>query len=200
MTQKKALLPASVLGMLFIASASAHAAGYASSATDIKVSANTSKENTDDRETLDATLLTTQFKSRGRKDLYSVNLSAECEIRRFSVGPVQGQDNYSELVTIARVWAEIDGQIVPVSSEESPQDAGSIRLCNQLEWDEASRGNRDDLTMTSGFTWVATNLPKGNHQLEIKTSLGAYARSGAEAGNGTSIRVGKRTVTVNQLR
>jgi hypothetical protein len=178
----------------------AQTAGYASSTEEIKVSASTTKEKVDDRQVVEATLLSTSFKSNGKKYLYKVDFNAECEIRRFSIGSGSDNGNNSELVAAVRVWALLDGQVIPIASNEAVERDNIISLCSQLEWDEASRGNRDDLVSTPGFSWVTNNVVKGSHQLEIKAELYAAAKSGPQAGNGATARVGKRIVTVNQFR
>jgi hypothetical protein len=195
-------LPTAILSLALISSPSVYSqtAGFSSSTEEVKVSASTSKEKVDDRQTVEETLLSTSFKSNGKKYLYKVDFNAECEIRRFSIGSGSDTGNNSELVAAVRVWALVDGQVLPIASNEAAERDNILNLCGQLEWDEASRGNRDDLTSTTGFSWVVNNIAKGNHQLEIKAELIAAARSGPQAGNGTMARVGKRIVTVNQFR
>lgn len=200
MKRVQLIISSSVLTTLMLAPLSTNAASYAASATEVTVSASTTKEQMENQKSLDATLLSTSFKSHGRNRIYSIDISAECDIRRFTIGTGMDKSNNSELVADARIWAEIDGQIIPIASDESPDKMGMITLCRQLEWDEASRGNRDDIKTATGFTWVATNLPKGKHQLEIKSNLWAYAKSGVEAGNAVALTVGKRIVKVQALQ
>jgi hypothetical protein len=94
----------------------------------------------------------------------------------------------------------VDGQVLPIASNEAAERDNILNLCGQLEWDEASRGNRDDLAATSGFSWVTNNVVKGNHQLEIKAELYAAAKSGPQAGNGVMAKVGKRILTITNFK
>lgn len=201
MNMTRNLLSISVLTITLMASAGAQGGAFSSSTEEIKVNASTNVENNKwDTQEIEATLLSTPFKSDGRKYLYEIDFSSECEIRRFSIGPRSGDDNYSELGAAVRIWATVDGEIVAVANNEAAERDNIVILCSQLEWDEASRGNRDDLITSSGFTWMVTNLPKGNHQLEIKAALYASAKSGPQAANGVKASVGKRLLKVNRFR
>ena len=189
------------VGMAASGIVAAQSGGYSSSIEEIKIDASTTIEEPSDSKEMEAVLLTTQFKSAGRGSLYKIDLSSECEIRRFTRGVSENQkNNHSQLGASIVVWAEIDGQVIPISPNEDPDETGRLPLCAQLEWDEASNPNRDDLNVAAGYSWMASNIPRGKHQLELKARFYAFSITKENAGGGVMARVGKRMLTVNQFK
>ena len=179
----------------------AQSGGYSSSVEEIKIDASTTIDEPSDSKKMEAVLLTTQFKSAGRRSVYKIDLSSECEIRRYTRGVSENQkNNHSQLGASIVAWAEIDGQVIPISQNEDLDKIGRVPLCAQLEWDEASNPNRDDLNIAAGYSWMASNIPSGKHQLELKARLTAFSITKENAGGGVMASVGKRMLTVNQFK
>lgn len=198
----------SILGILLYSTimSSSHAIGigYDASVDSVELSASTTASEPKDQKTLDTTLLSTEFKSRGRNSVYKIDLTSECGLKRFTVSTgSSATENHSQVIALAKVWAEVDGVVVPIApisgTTPVPSD-GQARLCSWLEWDRALQGNRDDIKSAAGFSWVTTGIPSGKHLLEIKANLSVSVVSEMQAANAGSIELGRRTLTISQIK
>lgn len=204
-TQMQHIKPLIIASTIFALISSANpvfAENYDASTKPVQVSVINSGADPESKDTLDTTLLVAQFRSSGRRAMHKIDLTAECGLKRFtSAVSSPATDNHSQVIAFANVWAEIDGKVVPIApgvlNDDSP---GIVRLCSWLEWDRALRPNRDDIKSAAGFSWIATDVPRGNHELTIKATLSVILKSQAQATSNGSLEVGKRTVTISQLR
>lgn len=110
-----------------------------------------------------------------------------------------------------RVWAEVDGNPVPVAPTGDPMtdDDGSVVICRDDGAVDFSTTEPDDvagqlagLSETHGFSWLAENVGRGNHEVVILASLDLQTEEPeeeptAEEEADAMALIGKRILTVD---
>lgn len=144
-------------------------------------------------------LMSERVKTAKPTDLI-LGVTAECSITTdvTTVGTdTQGAEG------LVRVWIEIDGTPVPVSSTDN--DAGQVVFCNRL-YERSTQLGADDTNdsirtfmrtrSANGFNWMALNVGSATHTIEVWAELvtDATARSSALA------VVGNRTLIVEPVK
>lgn len=140
------------------------------------------------------TILTEVVKTSKPTDLI-LGVTAECAITT-DVTTVGSDDQTA--VGDVKVWIEIDGQPVPVSSADA--DKGKVVFCNRTYQRQTALGSDDEedsirtfmaTRAANGFNWMALNVGSATHKIEVKaeltTSQTARASAIAVIGNRTLI-------------
>lgn len=119
-------------------------------------------------------------------------VSLECGLFTTEFGPV----SFSEAAI--KIWVEIDGVRVPVSStsEGTPTDQGPIgevTFCDRLQFNaQASVFDVNNFVHSNAFNWVKLNVGAGLHTVEVKARLDAFTGVGANA----TAAVRRRTIII----
>ena len=141
------------------------------------------------------TLLTGKLRTSTPADL-QIAVTSECTIAT-DVTTVGNDDQSAE--GLVKMWVEIDGKPVPVSSTPKPDD-GQITFCNAAHHRKTSMFDDTNATIetmdkygdSNAFNWTALNVGNGIHTLTLKGELTETASNRATA----DAAVGKRTMTV----
>jgi hypothetical protein len=96
-----------------------------------------------------------------------------------------------------RIWVEIDGVPVKVSSDDTD---GKVTYCDRLQRRETTAFEDQDATIktldrqgtANGFNWMALNVGAATHTITVKADLTTSQTDGASA----LAAVGKRTLIV----
>ena len=133
-----------------------------------------------------------------------VTVSLECDIL---TNVTTTGDGSSSAMGRVKVWVELDGTPIPVSSDDNGTDAGKVVFCDRTH-QQTTRGfnnpiEQDDTissflqTRTSNsFQWISLNLGSGDHTFVVKGTLTQTATNNAVA----KAVVGKRTLTVDPTK
>lgn len=149
--------------------------------------------------TTTVTLLSETVKTSKPTDLV-LGVTAECAITT-DVTTV-GTDSQGAEGRI-RVWVEIDGKPVPVSSEDT--DAGRVVFCNRLYERTTQLGSDDEqdsirtfmrTRSANGFNWMALNVGSATHKIAVKAELFTDSTASASA----IAVVGNRTLIVEPVK
>jgi len=145
------------------------------------------------------TLLSEKIKTSAPTDLI-LGVTLECVITTELT--TVGNDLESAEGTV-RVWVEVDGQRVPVSTDDT-DDPGKVTFCNQFEERETTMFDDEDATIrtlnragaANGFNWLRLNTGSGIHLIEVKADLVTDNTDGASA----LAAVGKRTLIIEPVK
>lgn len=110
-----------------------------------------------------------------------------------------------------RVWAEVDGNPVPVAPTGNPEteDDGSVALCSDDGEADFSTTEPDAIgaqlegsSETHGFSWLAENVGRGTHEVVIKAALDLQVEASEEEPteeeeSDAMAFIGKRILTVD---
>lgn len=110
-----------------------------------------------------------------------------------------------------RVWAEVDGNPVPVAPTGNPgtEDDGSVVLCNDDGEADFSATEPDAVVAqleasgeSHGFSWLAENVGRGTHEVVIKATLDLQVEASEEEPteeeeSDAMAFIGKRVLTVD---
>ena len=116
-----------------------------------------------------------------------------------------GNDSQSAFGKV-RVWVEVDGNPVPVSTDDTGDDAGKVTFCNKAERRNTSGFNTDNQATiqtlseqgtANGFNWMAINVGADTHTIEVK---GELTTSTPTAKASATAAVGKRTLIVEPTK
>lgn len=154
------------------------------------------------------TVLSTYVKSSGPADLL-LQVSLECalwtETAVTTIGDHESLSDTSEASADVEIWIEIDGERVPVSSDDTGEDAGKVTFCDrvqrqQIEDMDESTGNWTMRTYletktANSFNWVTLDVGSGTHLIEVKADIDAENTQGAFAQGA----IGKRTLVVETV-
>lgn len=138
-------------------------------------------------------LLSEKIRSSDKADLL-LGVTSECVIT--TALTTVGNDTADAEGTVD-IWIEIDGNEVPVNSEE---EDGHVTFCNKFERRTTSNFNDEDATIdtldrvgtSNAFNWLALNVGSGIHTVEVYGDLTTDATSNASA----MAAVGKRTLVI----
>ena len=129
-----------------------------------------------------------------------LRLSSECAL--WTDITVVG-DTTSEAVATVKMWVEIDGVPVKVSSGDTGEEAGKVVFCNRafkmttLNWDEDQTLETYLSTRSANaFNWMALNVGSGIHTVVVMAQLETEVTGVGEAKAG----VGKRTLIVEPVK
>jgi hypothetical protein len=139
------------------------------------------------------TLLSARMRTSSTEDLI-LQVTAECSLTT-NVTTV-GNDN-SRAFGQVRLWVEVDGKQVPISSDSND---GKVVFCNRAYQRTTEGFDDQDATIktffktreANAFNWVALNVGNGIHLIEVKGELTKEATTNATA----EAAVGNRTVVV----
>lgn len=143
-------------------------------------------------------LLSEEVRTADPTDLV-LSVTAECSIVT-NVTTV-GNDEQRAFGEV-KVWVEIDGEHVAVSSADS--DAGRVVFCNRAYQRRTTNFDDEDATIetffetrqANGFNWMALNVGHGVHTIEVKATLTEEATNNATA----EAVVGNRTLIVEPTK
>jgi hypothetical protein len=147
----------------------------------------------------DVTLLSEVVKTSKPTDLI-LSVTLECVITTELT--TVGNDSQSAEARV-RVWVEIDGTPVPVSTDDTTE-TGKVTFCDRLEERETTLFDDEDATIRTlvrtghaeGFNWMALDVGSATHTIEVHAQLVTSATDGAEA----LAAVGKRTLIVEPTK
>jgi hypothetical protein len=142
------------------------------------------------------TLLSEKIRSSNTADLI-LGVTSECVITTELT--TEGNDLANARGTVD-IWVEIDGDPVPVSSDDE-EEAGKVTFCDHFQERETTNVDDEDATIrtldeigtSNAFNWLALNVGNGIHTLEVKADL----QNTETTGDATAMAaVGKRTLIV----
>lgn len=144
------------------------------------------------------TLLTGTIKTSSPKDLV-FRFTAECAL--WTDITTVGNDDSQAIATV-KVWVEMDGNVIPVSSDDTGDDAGKVVLCNRAYRRVTTMFDDENATIetylatrsANGFNWFtfdAGSFPSP-HVIELKAQLETQVDGTGMA----KAAVGKRTLIV----
>jgi hypothetical protein len=148
------------------------------------------------------TILSERVKTAKPTDLI-LGVTLECSITT-DVTTVGSDDQTA--VGAVRVWVEIGGQPVPVSTQDA--DQGRVVFCNrtyQRQTDFSGDSDEDDkhairtfmeTRAANGFNWMALNVGSDTHTIEVKAELTTDQTARASA----IAVVGNRTLIVEPVK
>ena len=147
-------------------------------------------------------LFSTTLKASAPTDLI-LQVTAECSL----VTNLANVGNSDESATATvRVWAEINGDPIVVSSDGpgTDQEKAEVVFCNRAHRaiitdldDEDARFEQHLSTRTANaFNWVTLNVGSGIHEVVVKAQLVAEATTGAQA----RAMVGKRSLVIEPTK
>lgn len=161
-----------------------------------KVSAAGSTTEVFDSDDQPVTLLSTEMRTSSPSDLV-LQVTAECSI--VTDVTTTGSDSQHAAGTVA-VWAEIDGERVPVAGS----DSGEVVFCNRMYQRDTELFDDEDATIrtyietraANAFNWVWLDTGNGVHTVEVLASLevDSSAEASAEA------VVGNRTLVIEPTK
>lgn len=146
------------------------------------------------------TLMSEKIKTSKPTDLI-LSVSLECVITTELT--TVGNDSAAAEERV-RVWVEIDGKAVPVSSDDPPADAGKVTFCDRLDQRTTSLFDDEDATIktlqrtgqANAFNWMALDVGSAVHTIEVKAMF-----IKATDGDATALAaVGKRTLIVEPTK
>lgn len=144
------------------------------------------------------TLLTGTIKTSSPKDLI-FRFTAECAL--WTDITTVGNDD-SQAVATVKVWVEMDGNVIPVSADDTGDEAGKVVLCNRAYRRVTTMFDDENATIESylatrsanGFNWFsydAGSFPSP-HVVTVKAQLETQVDGTGMA----KAAVGKRTLIV----
>jgi hypothetical protein len=146
------------------------------------------------------TLLEEKVKTSSPTDLI-LGVTAECVITTEIT--TMGNDTESAEGTV-RVWVEVDGVPVPVSSDDTT-DTGKVTFCNQFE--ERQTTNFDDADATirtlnragaaNAFQWLRLNTGNGVHTITVRAD---FITTNTTPTSEAIAAVGKRTLIIEPVK
>lgn len=145
------------------------------------------------------TILSEQVKTAKPTDLI-LGVTLECSITT-DVTTI-GSDDQTAFGQV-RVWVEIDGNPVRVSSEDT--DQGRVIFCNRTYQRQTSLGGDDeqdsirtfmDTRSANAFNWMALDTGSATHTIEVKAELTTESTSRASA----RAVIGNRTLIVEPTK
>ncbi len=139
------------------------------------------------------TLLSEQIRTSNTSDLI-LGVTSECVITTELT--TEGNDLANARGTVDE-WIEIDGNPVPVSTED---EDGKVTFCDHFQERETTNLDDEDATIrtldeigtSNAFNWLALNVGNGIHTIELKADLTTSMTDNADA----MAAVGKRTLII----
>ena len=139
------------------------------------------------------TLMSEKIRTSNTSDLI-LGVTSECVI---TTALTTAGNDAAEAEGTVDVWVEIDGDPVPVSSDDTD---GKVTFCNKFERRETTNFDDEDATIdtldrvgtSNAFNWLALNPGNGIHTIEVKADLTTDATGTASA----LAAVGKRTLVI----
>jgi hypothetical protein len=112
-------------------------------------------------------------------------------------------NDFSEAMGQVKVWVEIDGKPVKVSSDDT-NEPGRVVFCKDLYQRTTTLFDDEDATIktlqstrnANGFNWMALNVGSATHLIQVKATLTTNASQNAQA----MAAVGKRTLIVEPTK
>jgi hypothetical protein len=145
------------------------------------------------------TLLSDRIRTSKPTDLI-LSVTAECAITTelTTIG-----NDLANAMGQVKIWVEIDGQPVKVSSDDT-DEPGKVVFCNRIEERETTLFDDEDATIrtfqstrqANGFNWMALDVGSAIHTITVKAELVTDATSNASA----LAAVGKRTLIIEPTK
>lgn len=145
------------------------------------------------------TILSEQVRTSNPTDLI-LSVSLECSITT-DVTTV-GSDDQTAVGDI-KVWVEIDGQPVLVSTDDA--EGGKVTFCNRTYQRQTSLGSDDEqdsirtfieTRTANAFNWMALDVGSAIHTIEVKAQLVTQSTANASA----LAVIGNRTLIVEPTK
>jgi hypothetical protein len=103
-----------------------------------------------------------------------------------------------------KVWVEIDGAPVGVSSDEATEDAGKVTFCNRAYRMATTQSDDEDARIdtylrtrsANAFNWIELDLGSATHVVEVKAQLESEVTGMGMAKAG----IGKRTLVIEPTK
>lgn len=150
-------------------------------------------------------LLTGSIKTSKPTDLI-FQVTAECALWT-NVKTIGDAD--SEARAQVRIWVEVDGRPVKVSSAD-PTDDGKVVFCNRAFRSKTTNFEDDDEDdeielflrdrHANAFNWAKLNLGSGPHSIEVFAEMEAEITQVGPGGAFADAAVGKRTLVVEPTK
>ena len=166
-------------------------------------------------------LMSATFKTSKPEDLL-ISVSAECSILTDVVIPgstTGGATQTAKARGAVRIWAELDGKIVPIEDVSAPPqdpsdpshtgtDADKVTFCDRLhertvtdkeDEEDGIDGSRDyiDTKAANAFNWVRLNAGSGPHTLKV---FGQFTTTATGPGSNAKAYVGNRSLIVEPTK
>jgi hypothetical protein len=116
-------------------------------------------------------------------------------------------NDVSEATATVKVWVEVDGIVVPVSSDDTGSEAGKVVFCDRTHSqrvtdldDEDARFEQFQRTRSANaFNWIAVDFGGGSdpHEVQVFAELSA-SNVGEEASARAGI--GHRTLVIEPIK
>lgn len=128
-----------------------------------------------------------------------IRVTAECAL--WTNVTVEGNAD-SEAIATVKVWAELDGDPVLVTSDDP--DEGKVVFCNRAYRMQTLEQENENFTINTflrtrnavAFQWIALNVGHGVHTLEVFAELETQVTGTGEA----KAAVGKRVLAVEPVK
>lgn len=164
-------------------------------------------------------LMSATFKTSKPTDLL-ISVSLECSILTDVIingSPVAGAVETTRAQGAVRVWAELDGRIVPIQDVSAPpqdpadsgngDDSDKVTFCDRVH--ERTVSDREDeqdgidgsqdyqaTKSANAFNWIRLNAGSGTHELVVKADLSA---SGTGSSSAQAV-IGNRTLIIEPTK
>lgn len=143
------------------------------------------------------TLMTASLRTSVPTDLL-FRVTAECALWTdvTNVG-----NSSSQSIATVKVWIEVDGSRVPVSSGDAGEERGKVVFCNRDFRTVIADLDDEDATFqyflrtraANAFEWIKLNVGRGAHAIVVKAQLDVEVPQGTGMAKAA---VGKRTLVV----
>ncbi len=145
-------------------------------------------------------LLSGTMKTSGPADLI-ISVTAECAL--WTDVTTVGNDVQHAMAQV-KVWVEIDGEPVAVSSDDTGEDQGKVVFCNRDYKVQTLQFDDEDATIerymssrhANAFHWTTLNVGSGEHDIAVMAQLEGEA---SETGFAKAA-VGKRSLIVDSVK
>lgn len=166
-------------------------------------------------------LMSATFKTSKPEDLL-ISISAECSILTDVVIPGSATGGATQTANArgaVRIWATLDGKIVPIEDVSAPPqdpsapthtgtDADKVTFCDRLhertvtdkeDEEDGIDGSRDyiDTKSANAFNWVRLNAGSGPHTLKV---WGEFTTSALGTGSNAKAYVGNRSLVIEPTK
>lgn len=151
-------------------------------------------------ESQEVTILDTQIKTSKPQDLI-ISVTLECAL--WTNVRTDGND-MAESMARVKVWVEIDGAPVAVSSDDDGEDQGKVVFCDRTHRQEVTNLDNENHTLeqylrtrtANGFNWVVLDAGSATHDVEVIAQLETEVTGLGMAQAG----IGKRTLVIDPVR
>lgn len=145
------------------------------------------------------TILSTSMRTSTTQDL-AIQVTLECAL--WTTVATVGNE-MSEATARVKVWVEMDGEPVKVSSDDAGEDQGKVVFCDRTHRQTVSDGEDEEQRIeqflrtrsANAFNWVVIDAGNGIHDFEVKAEFETDVVNVGDAEAG----VGKRTLVIEPV-